>query len=644
MAYRDREGKEDVYKLLLTRRERTQQRIAYLTNAGYSVSTIWECVYKEHIENTALVEKIKAEYLPPFFLKYGKTKKVTESLIVDAIRSGDLFGAVEVDVSVPSELYDYFKEFSPIFCTTTIPYKYFGEHMKEYFECNNFKKHSRTLLVGAMSAEKILLSSPLLRFYLERGLVITHVYQVIEFVPKPCFAGFVQEMVSKRRQGDDPVNPQEMISTLAKYLSNSAFGSMLLNKNKYTRIRYVKGTSRSSVCANNKRFKSMEHIGQDIYEIESFHKSIDMDVVVQIGFFILCAAKKHICCMYYITIDRYFLRADFELLYMDTDGFIIAFSKKNIADCVVSELRKEFMEKVYYSCTDSKAVSPKTGFWFNRECCTRHAIWDSKSPGLFKYEVRNANKMIALSSKTYILQGEEKNKLSAKGVNKNHFTNEMEKFESVLRSKNNVQSTNRGIKYCKSTNRVYTYSLYKNALSYIYVKRTVHSDGVTTSPIKMTVSPWQKTKEVYFNGTGHVFSPYYNCKLRMFNLVFNSAEHLFYFYKCTYHDDLEAAHKVFREPNSLKVYGHAKHLPLKLGWIKIRDAFMREILLQKMNLRDVQYYISQQNSERVYVFCSQTPYWSCGLGRDVAEVISSDSYPDQNALGKMWCNLLSKGP
>ena len=48
----------------------------------------------------------------------------------------------------------------------------------------------RKSLISSMFGEKILLSTPLLKWYLQHGLEVTHIYQVIEYIPKACFTEF----------------------------------------------------------------------------------------------------------------------------------------------------------------------------------------------------------------------------------------------------------------------------------------------------------------------------------------------------------------------------------------------------------------------------------------------------------------------
>ena len=52
-----------------------------------------------------------------------------------------------------------------------------------------------------MKGEKVLLATPLLKWYLEHGLEVPKVHQVIEFTPKPCFKPFGDAVSEARRTG-----------------------------------------------------------------------------------------------------------------------------------------------------------------------------------------------------------------------------------------------------------------------------------------------------------------------------------------------------------------------------------------------------------------------------------------------------------
>jgi len=77
--------------------------------------------------------------------------------------------------------------------------------MKSYAEEHNIMAQPQRSLTGSMKGEKFLLATPLLKWYLEHGLVVTRVHQVVEFTPEPCCKPFGDAVFDARRAGDtDP--------------------------------------------------------------------------------------------------------------------------------------------------------------------------------------------------------------------------------------------------------------------------------------------------------------------------------------------------------------------------------------------------------------------------------------------------------
>ena len=134
-----------------------------------------------------------------------------------AVCDDDIFGMFEVDIAVPKawppemiskfklEPTEYFSEMSPLFCTAPIPFDFIGSHMQEHARAHSLSEKNRNLLVRGMRAEKLLLATPLLRWYLDHGMHVSKVYQVVEFGHKKCFRTFVDQISESRRSADkDP--------------------------------------------------------------------------------------------------------------------------------------------------------------------------------------------------------------------------------------------------------------------------------------------------------------------------------------------------------------------------------------------------------------------------------------------------------
>ena len=63
----------------------------------------------------------------------------------------------------------------------------------------------RKRLVGSMFGEKIMVISPMLKWYVEHGLKVTQIHQVVEYTPATCFQKFGEQVSEARRARDaDP--------------------------------------------------------------------------------------------------------------------------------------------------------------------------------------------------------------------------------------------------------------------------------------------------------------------------------------------------------------------------------------------------------------------------------------------------------
>ena len=119
------------------------------------------------------------------------------------VLKGKVFGFAQVDIEVPDELYDKFSDMSPLFVVQEIPDRDIPEKMKIYKEKPGRKTVKETKkLLGVMKAKKILLYTPLIEWYLQHGLRLTTVHQLIEYEPGMPFSWFPEEVANARRKAD----------------------------------------------------------------------------------------------------------------------------------------------------------------------------------------------------------------------------------------------------------------------------------------------------------------------------------------------------------------------------------------------------------------------------------------------------------
>ena len=118
---------------------------------------------------------------------------------IDSVKTEEWFGFAEVDIEVPRELWPKFEEMPPLFYNKPFPSEAVPQHMKDYLvESKRKPMYDQQKLVGALSAEKILLYAPLLKWYLEQGLKITAVHRTINYKRGKPFTWFVHKVTENR--------------------------------------------------------------------------------------------------------------------------------------------------------------------------------------------------------------------------------------------------------------------------------------------------------------------------------------------------------------------------------------------------------------------------------------------------------------
>ena len=114
-------------------------------------------------------------------------------------------------------------------------------------------------------------------------------------------------------------------------------------------------------------------------------------------------------------------------------------------------------------------------------CCLVRKAFDKRTPGLFKVEWCG-NGFVGLCSKTYYCFGTT-DKYSTKGLSKRHNAIDKDTFRAVLTNRRSGSGVNRGFRVHDSS--VMTYVQERAALTYLYGKRKVLADGLTTAPLEV---------------------------------------------------------------------------------------------------------------------------------------------------------------
>lgn len=341
------------------------------------------------------------------------------------------------------------------------------------------------MLISSFKLEKGPIISPLLQFYLGKGIILKRIYWVLEYKPRKTFDTFVQSVVDARRAGD--LNSQSaVVAETMKLIGNSSYGYQIMDRSKHSKTKYGIG-SQINQLVNSKYFKSLNEIPGNIVKVELTKRVVEHKEPIIVGFFILQYAKLTMLQLYYNFFNVFCDRGKFELIEMDTDSLYMALSESNIEDIIQPKLKFIWDLTREDDCRTENFTADGFNNFFPRKCCNLHAKFDHRTPGLFKEEFR-CTEMVALCSKSYCCFDENTNsmKISCEGINKNLFEEKgsIEKFCSVLFNQEKVTSINRGFRVVNNS-CVQTYELEKRGLSYLYPKRKVLNDGIHTVPLDL---------------------------------------------------------------------------------------------------------------------------------------------------------------
>ena len=267
---------------------------------------------------------------------------------------------------------------------------------------------------------------------------------------------------------------------------NTAFGVTLVNPSQFTKTKFVESKADLSRNVNSKEFKHYTELGPDLFEVQSTPRQVCMNIPIQIGFFVLQYAKLRMLQFVYNFIHPFIARDDRQALFCETDSYYVGLSGPSFESVVRPTMVEKYKEMIYDHCTNGQSNPAVSEQFISRECCDACRKWDKRQSGLFKIE-NTGNELVALSSKSYFLKYETGEKMRCKGVNRNRLPNAHEQFLGVLNDKQTVHVENIGTRAIY--HRVYSYKQRKVALNFMYTKRQLLDDFVSTKPLDITLRP-----------------------------------------------------------------------------------------------------------------------------------------------------------
>ena len=159
-----------------------------------------------------------------------------------------------------------------------------------------------------------------------------------------------------------------------------------MDRSRHTVTKYL-SEEKTHGAINTKFFKRLDHINDQLYEVQLAKAEIEHREPIIVGFFIPQYAKLSILELYYNFFERFCDVNKFEELELDTDSLYLALSERELYDCIREGSKAELELMRTKDCKDDFTANATTNF-FSRTCCTKHKKHEKQEPGFFKEEFR----------------------------------------------------------------------------------------------------------------------------------------------------------------------------------------------------------------------------------------------------------------
>ena len=427
----------------------TMERIEKLRSLGYDVEYITECEWKK-----------------PVTVTIPRPSPTVQELVAEIV-TGEVFGIVCCDLHVPPHLIEKFSPFPPIFKNTSIDLDNIGSHMQRYCKMIGRNKGVDRCLISSMFGTGLVMLTPLFKMYIEMGLICTGIEFLLEYNPQPVFQWFTDKVANDRRESDlDP--DKGIIGETSKLIGNASYGYCCIDKSKHMKCFFCNEEDIAR-HVNDPNFVSLEELDGGMFEVVKKKSRIVQDTPLQVAIGVYSYAKMKLL-EFWLFLDKHLDRNLWCLIECDTDSLYFALGRDSLDECVRPEMRTSW-EKSKDSILCSQSDSLRADGVTEKQ-------WSKREPGLFKLEFKGEG-MIALNSKVYIAWNDDGSKKSAKGMQERNDNLVVENFKEALFQQRPHYVQNSGFVVDGTT--TLTYTQMKRGLSYLYCKRKVLEDGITTT-------------------------------------------------------------------------------------------------------------------------------------------------------------------
>ena len=531
-----KELKKDAKKRL----KNTIKKREFLLNEGYEVVSIFSCEWSKQQKEKRVKDVLIATGGEDCTL-YPKTclpkSGVTTPVLIQKVKDGQFHGLLKVDIYL-EEPWATKYEFFPFFCQNQLVYREnLSPEMQRICKVNGALKRPSKQLVSTSNAKSLILTSELLKWYLNHHAKVDHVHWCLEYKKAPVFRDKIEKMVEWRRASINDKNLKAQ-ADCAKLLSNSSIGKTGedVSRHKNTKIcgisqvhkyvdtkKFLDATpiptpaqaAKSSLFLNQRQaFRDIlnetdefdfdmgdlfthDDGGSQLYMVETEKRRHVFKTPSTVQFTVYNYAKQHMLTLAIDILMVYPVENSVSIIYHDTDSLGCELGFPTLDLCISKNKRREYFSNVrhkwfprewcdkcfnqYLECKISG------GEWDYKACIDCHEIYKREffTPGIFKVE-QNGDRFVALSPKMYVLEDTRTGEIKSgtKGVSQRCNNLNYDILHSQLMGKKDLSTSTNNYQFSRNKiGGVCTSKMEKFSVSKLYWKRRTMGDNINTLPL-----------------------------------------------------------------------------------------------------------------------------------------------------------------
>ena len=324
----------------------------------------------------------------------------TSDTILQLDDDGEIGYLCEVDLEYPDSLHDYTSDL-PFAPERKQPdWNMFPFYMKQFWN-NICTQRGKPFSERYISTEKLLLTVEnkyhyvvhyvLLKYYLQKGLILQKIHRAIQFTQKKWLEPFISANTEKRSSAQTTFEKDYY-----KLRSNSVFGKTMENVRKHQTYKLVNTPERLQHATADLRALDCDIFSENLVGIKCFKTKVLLDKPVYVGQAVLDYSKLTMYQLYYDFIKTHPKIISSYVAGGDTDSLFLELTTSPNVD-----LYNDILLEMIGVCFDSSNYSPDH-FLYDASCKAKLGFFKDESCGHLVTEyVLLKPKMYSILTKTW---------------------------------------------------------------------------------------------------------------------------------------------------------------------------------------------------------------------------------------------------